>query len=149
MSDHPQSGLAGSLRQLGTTVLGILQTRLALVGVELEEALQGFFVTMAVALAMMLFATLGLLAFTMLMVVAFWDTHRVLALALLSFAYLALAAYFGLRLRRALAERPPLLEASLAELEKDRAALRADDAFSESSARVPAESARDGARDSV
>lgn len=126
MSDSAKGGLRGSLRQLGATVLGILQTRLALAGVELEEALQDFFAAMAVALAMMLFATLGLLVFTMLIVVAFWDTHRLLALALLSFTYLALAVYFGLRLRRTLAERTPLLQASLAELEKDRAALHDD-----------------------
>ena len=120
MSDPAHSGLRGSLRRLGTTVLGILQTRLALVGIELEEALQGFLAIMAAALAMLLFATLGLLVFTMLIVVAFWDTHRLLALAMLSFVYLALATYFGLRLRRALAARTPLLQASLAELEKDR-----------------------------
>lgn len=137
MADPVQSGLLGSLRQFGATVLGILQTRMALIGVELEEALEGFIATMAVALAMMLFATLGLLVFTLLIVVAFWDTYRLLALALLCLAYLALAGYFGLRLRRALAERTPLLQATLAELEKDRAALRDDMPQSISLARVP------------
>jgi len=123
MSDPDKPGLRVALRQLGASLLSTVHTRFSLVGIELEEALQGWLSVLAVAFAMLLFGTLGLLVFSLLIVVAYWDTHRLLALGLLSGAYIGVAAYFAWRLKCALARRMPLLQASLDELEKDRDAL--------------------------
>lgn len=117
-------GLFASLRQLAATGIAIFQTRLALAGIELEEEIQRLLRVLLLALGLILFLALGLLVFTLMIVLAFRDEHRVLAMGALAFIYLAIAAGLWWRLRRQLAERPPIFEATLAELEKDHAALK-------------------------
>jgi uncharacterized membrane protein YqjE len=55
-----------------------------------------------------------------------WDGHRELALALLSAGFLGCAALAGFISMRKARSKPPLLAATLAELERDRQALRGD-----------------------
>lgn len=126
MSDSPEKsgGLFASLRQLAATGIAIFQTRLALAGIELEEEIQRLLKVLLLSLGLILFLALGLLVFTLMIVLAFRDEHRVLAMGVLAFAYLAIAAGLWWQLRARLADRPPIFEATLAEFEKDRAALK-------------------------
>ena len=128
MTEEPQPGLRSSLRQLGATVLGIVHTRLALAGVELEEELRRVVDMLVLALALAVLAGIGLLVLTLTIVVVFWDGYRLVALGGLTVLYLGLAVWCGLRLRDALAARPPMFAATMHELEKDRAALQGSDA---------------------
>jgi uncharacterized membrane protein YqjE len=116
--------LLSSLRRLAATGLGILQTRLALAGIELEEEIQRLLGMLVLALGAMLFFALGLLVFTLLIVLAFWDEHRVVAFGVLTVLYLGLGGFFFYKLKASLGSRPPIFETTLAELEKDYGALK-------------------------
>lgn len=85
------------------------------------------------ALAGLLCLTLGLLVFSFLAVVAFWDTeHRHLAIVLVGLVYLLIGVVLLLMARKQAAESPLVFEGTLAELERDREMLSADDDSSSS-----------------
>jgi uncharacterized membrane protein YqjE len=113
-------GLLDSLRRLAATLVATLQTRLEIVATEVEEekarlariavlaALAGFCLALAVNLAVLF------------LVVLFWDTNRLLAIGVLAGVFAAAGLALGLALRSAVAQRPRLLSATIAELRKDR-----------------------------
>lgn len=113
-------GLLASLRSLATTAVDILRTRLALLAAEVEEESLRLARLAFLALVALLLLTLGLLAFTLLLVVLFWDTHRVLVVGLLTALYLGGAIAIALYVRSGLRGGSKLFSASLAELDKDR-----------------------------
>lgn len=119
------SGLFGSLRQLLITVLGMAHTRMALAGVELEEELQRLIGLLLSMLGLLVFGLVGMLMVTLMVVLAVDAAQRVTVLAILAASYLGLGAWFWWRIQRVLATRPPFLQATLAELAKDRDALQA------------------------
>lgn len=123
MTDSESPGLRSSLRRLGVTALGALHTRLALAGIEIEEEIQRLVGLMMMAMAALLLAALGLLVLSFLVVALLWDSYRVASFVGLAVLYLGLAAVLALRLLQTLRTRPPVLQATLAELEKDREAL--------------------------
>jgi uncharacterized membrane protein YqjE len=112
-----------ALRSIGPSIIGLLRTRLELFGIELAEE-KGRAAQLAVLGALaLLFAGLGLLMVNVLVLALFWDTHRFLAIAGLIVAYGGLALLCVSRLQSALAARPPMFEATLAELKADVEAL--------------------------
>jgi uncharacterized membrane protein YqjE len=113
-----------SLRQFGATTLGMVHTRLSLAGVELEEELQRLVGVLLMALAGLLFVALALIVFTFLIVFSVREDERVIALAILGLVYALAAVLFGWRAKRVMDLRPALFAATLAELEKDRVALK-------------------------
>jgi len=125
----PAPKLLASLRQLAATALGMVQTRLALAGVEVEEELQRLLALLLSAVGLLIFGSLALISVTALLVLASSAENRLLVLALCSGVYVLLASYFWTRISRQLHDRPPFLEATLTELSKDHAALKggADD----------------------
>lgn len=116
----PEAGLIASLRRLAATGVAIVHTRLTLLSSELDE--ERLRVTQMLVLgAIALFCGfIGVLLVTLTVVVAFWDSHRLLALGVLSGIYLAcgIAALVALKTRAA--QRPKLFSGSLAELARDR-----------------------------
>ena len=124
MADSSSPGLRVSLRRLGVTALGALHTRLSLAGIEIEEEIQRLVGMLVLSVAALLLAALGILLFSLLMVVLFWDSYRVSAIVAMGALYVVVAALLGLRVRQMLASRPPLLAATLSELERDRDALK-------------------------
>jgi len=147
MTEHEPPRLLESLRQLGVTFLGVLHTRLSLASIELDEEIRRLVSSLVVAVAMLVFAMLGLLVFTMMIVLTVGSRNPILALGILTVIYLLLSGVCWLWLRKLFAERPPLLQATLAELEKDRAALTGregvDDAVAEAYVTTPAAHNRD------
>ncbi len=116
-------GLLQSLRNLAATLVALLQTRLELLGTELEEErlrLAQVLLWSGVALA---FLVLGTVMLTLFVVVLFWDTQRVLVSGLLAAVYLALGAAAVMMARSRARARSKLFSASLAELAKDRESL--------------------------
>jgi uncharacterized membrane protein YqjE len=114
----------GSVRNIGTTLLALLGTRIELIGVELREEslrIQRMLVAGAVA-AILLGAALVLAG--VLVVVAFWDTHRLLALAAVTVAYAALGAVLLARARAAARAAPTPFAATAAEIQADLELLR-------------------------
>ncbi len=118
------TGPVASLRALGATLLEVVATRTELAVVELREEgerRKGELVLVAVGA---LFLALGLLLVALLVVVFFWDTHRMVALGGVTALYLGIAAFAFLRLRARVAAAPQPFEATLRELAADRELLR-------------------------
>ncbi len=116
--------LLASLRQLALTALAMAHTRLALAGVELEEELQRLIGLLLTLLGLLVFGLVGMLTVTFMVVLAVDAAQRVMVLAGFAAAYLGLAGWFMWRVRGMLAARPPFLQATLAEMERDREALQ-------------------------
>jgi uncharacterized membrane protein YqjE len=115
--------LLDSLKRLARTAVELLQRRLELLSRDVEDAKVRFLSILLLGAVALLCLALGLVTGTLWLVVAFWDTHRMLVLGSLTGAFLgggllALAA-LGWRARRG----PRLFDGTLAELEKDRDAL--------------------------
>lgn len=123
-ADRPQGGVQVPLRALGAAVLGLLETHVAILGVELaeeKERLRELVVLAALAAAGI---TLGLLTLSAFLVVAFWDSYRLQVLAALTLVYLGLGIWAMLAFTRSAARHPNPLTTSVAELAKDRERLK-------------------------
>ncbi|MDX3904754.1 MAG: phage holin family protein [Pigmentiphaga sp.] len=124
MSESPH--LLSSLRTLAATCVGILRTRLELVAIELAEEKSRLMGMLLVALAALLCLTLGLMMFSFLIVVVFWDTeYRHLAIALVGAAYLLVGLVMLFMVRRQASHAPIAFDDTLAELQRDRDMLAA------------------------
>ena len=118
-------GVFASLRAVLATVLGIAGTRFELLGIEFaeeKERLVAFAITGFIAAFALSFAVLLL---TLFCVVLFWDSHRLIVIGGFAVLYAAAGAWAVARLRAQLAAHPALFAGTVAELEKDRDALRA------------------------
>ncbi len=127
MDDHDGSkppghplGMFDSLRQLLGTLAGIAHTRIELLGTEVEEqvARLTWMLLWTIISLFLAFTTMVLIAVAVL--VAFWDTNRILAATLLAAGFAVLALISCLRVRALARERPHLFQATLEELAKDR-----------------------------
>lgn len=117
---HATEAPHGPLRRIVGALLGIVHTRLELLGIELSEEKDRLLAALFVGLAAMLFGTMALIAFTFLVAAAFWDSYRWQALAILCGVYLLIAVVCGVIARQRLRSAPLMFQATLSELEKDR-----------------------------
>lgn len=123
----PPAGLFGSLQRLLATLLDIAQVRLDLLTAEFErEKLRVFDGVLWVTVAL-LFIGLGLLLLAALLVSVAPEHLRPLVLGLLALCSLGFGAWLVLQARRRLTSPEGALPATRAELQRDRAALRASD----------------------
>ena len=118
--DERAGGLLGSLKKLASSLAAVVQTRLQLFANELHaEGLRlarlGLFAAAAV-----FFLALAVIMSTLLVIVLFWDSNRVLVVGGFAGIYLALGVAFGVAVCRRIRERSHLFEASLNELARDR-----------------------------
>jgi uncharacterized membrane protein YqjE len=116
----PISSLIGSLKGALSTLLGIAQTRLEIISTELQEEVGRAAELLLWAFVALFAAGIGLFLGALVLIFAFWETHRVLVSILVMgfFFLLALAALLVLRAR--LRSRPRLFEATIAEFARDR-----------------------------
>jgi len=113
-------GLLESLTILAGTLVAIVHTRLDLLSVDLEEERAHLFSLLALTLSALFCLGIGVVLATILLVVAFWDTHRLLALGALAGFYLVIGmGVWAFALHKA-RTKPRLFAASLSELFKDR-----------------------------
>lgn len=113
-------GLFDSLGALASSVVAIIHTRLELLSTDLEEDQQHIFSLLVLALVALFLLGVGVVLVTILLVVAFWDSHRLLVLGLLAGFFLLsglTAAAVALHKAR---NKPRPFAASLLELYKDR-----------------------------
>lgn len=113
-------GLLASAKIFLATLLDVASTRLDLLVTELEEEKLRFEGMLAWGALTLLFGALALVFLSLLVVAAFWDTHRVAALVCVTVAYLALAVTCGRQLRLQHSRKSRLFSASLDELRKDQ-----------------------------
>jgi len=123
-SQAAPEGLFESLKTLSVSLVSIVHTRLELLSTDVaeeREQLTSFLVLVLVALGCL---GVGLVLLAILVVVAFWDTHRLLALAGMTGIFLVAGVGLGWFAIHRVRTKPRLFEASLAELSKDRQQLR-------------------------
>jgi uncharacterized membrane protein YqjE len=116
----PAGGLLVSLQRLLTTVLDIVHTRVAIVSTEYEEERERIRELVVFGLGAMFFVSLGVVLFTLFVVMLFWETYRLYVMGGFAVLYLGLGVVAGIALRHRLKSRPRLFATTLAELSKDR-----------------------------
>jgi uncharacterized membrane protein YqjE len=112
--------MLGSIRELARSVVAFAETRARLAGSELEEQWLRWYEIVIWTLLALFFLGMGLVLASALIVLVFWDEHRVLAAALLTALYAGAGALSLGVSRKRLRERPRLFAATIAELTKDR-----------------------------
>lgn len=113
-------GLLASLTTLAATLVAMAHTRLDLLSSDLEEERAHWVSLLVLALSALFFLGIGVLLATLLLVVAFWDTHRLLVLGVLTGLFLAAGITAWRMVLHQARTKPRLFAASLAELSKDR-----------------------------
>jgi uncharacterized membrane protein YqjE len=111
--------IAETMGRIGGNLIAMVQTRLALAAVEIEEESQrmlGYFVLALLSLILFGIAMV-LVALTIIMV--FWDNYRLEAAIGLAALFGAAGTWVALKLRAGIANKPRLLAATAAELNKD------------------------------
>ncbi len=109
---------------MASSFLAIFKTRFELLTLELEEESTRLFSYLLFSLLALFFLCLAILLGVLLLVVVFWDTHRIGIIAGLSGVFGILALIIGLSVRRCYLNKPRLLDTTLSELGKDMDALK-------------------------
>jgi uncharacterized membrane protein YqjE len=117
-------GLFASLRRLVTTLVELVHSRLDLVGIELQLEVQRATSLLLWAFAGIVCGTVALVLLAMTVLIAFWDTHRLLAAGCITAVFALASLGMALHVRRRVRTRPRLFGATLDELQHDVAALK-------------------------
>jgi len=119
-SQAAAGGLFESLKTLSVSLVGIVHTRLELLSADIAEEREHLITLLLLVQLALFFLGVGILLLALLIVVAFWESHRLLALGGLTGLFLLASvgsAWLAVHKTRT---RPRLFEASLAELSRDR-----------------------------
>ena len=119
-SQAATGGLFESLKTLSASLVGIVHTRLELLSTDIAEEREHLITLLLLVQLALFFLGVGILLLALLIVVAFWESHRLLVLGGLTGLFLLAsvgAAWLAVHKTRT---RPRLFAASLAELSKDR-----------------------------
>jgi uncharacterized membrane protein YqjE len=118
-------GLFRSVSNLLATLFAIAQTRFELLTTELQEEIQRAAALLVWGFIALLAAGVGLVFIGVTIIVTYWDTNRVAAALWVTGGFVALAAIAVTVLVVRVRSRPRLMDATRAELAKDRAELEA------------------------
>ena len=113
-------GLFESLKTLSVSLVGIVHTRLELLSTDIAEEREHLITLLLLLQLALFFLGVGVLLLALLIVVAFWESHRLLALGSLTGLFLLASAGTAWLAMHKTRTRPRLFAASLAELSKDR-----------------------------
>lgn len=120
----PAPPLAQSVRGLLGSGLELVQVRLSLLGVEVQEEVARLGRLWLLATVCCVLLAVGLVFVAILITVALWDSHRLLALAAFSAVFLTAGAVAWAMLYQVQQQGSGLFKASLAELRADIERLR-------------------------
>lgn len=119
-------GLIGSVRGTANSAVSLLRNRLELLGVELAEEQVRLLALVQYGAIALIALSVGIVFLAVFLTVLFWDEHRVLVLGVFSALFIT-GGIWALFMALAYAKRKStLFSASLAELQKDSAALKSD-----------------------
>jgi len=116
--------MPGPVREFARTLLSFALTRTRLAATEIEEQALRLIEILIWVTAALFFLASAILFAAILVVLAYWDTNRLLAAGLLAALFVSIGTGAALFARQLLRERPKLLATTLAELERDRDTLR-------------------------
>ncbi len=126
MTDNagPRSaGLLASLRGLLLSALALAENRLALLSNELEEQKLRLVQGLVMAVAGLFVLGVGLVLFAGFVLLLFWESYRLPALAALTLGFLGAGVWLLASARRRLRSKGGPFGVTLAELRADRAAV--------------------------
>ncbi len=118
-----QENLLSSIKGLASTGASIAQTRLELLSLDVQIARSKFISLLVMIISALFFLFFGLVMLALLIVIYSWETDRMMALGLLTGAFLSIGIILALLITQSLRKMPKLFEASISELAKDREAL--------------------------
>jgi uncharacterized membrane protein YqjE len=127
MTDRPTDGIARSARRMLAIVVSIVKTRLGLLAVEVLQEQRRIWLLLVLTALALIFVSMSLLMLSLLVIVAYWEEGRLLAIGCLLGLYVAATTATLLILRHKAKSGSTLFAASLGELSKDHAEL--EDAF--------------------
>jgi uncharacterized membrane protein YqjE len=105
-------------------MIAMLYNRLDLLSTDMEEARERLLALLVLTFVTLFCVCLGMVLLAMLVVVVFWDTHRLLALSALTGFFLVAGAILSIIAMRALRNMPRVFASSLTELSKDHELLK-------------------------
>lgn len=118
-----QENLLSSIKGLASTGASIAQTRLELLSLDVQIARSKFISLLVMIIGALFFLFFGLVMLALLIVIYSWETDRMMALGLLTAAFLIVGLILAALITQSLRTMPRLFEASITELAKDREAL--------------------------
>ncbi len=116
----PSEGLIGSIRRLIGNLLGVLQTRLEILSLDITEERFNLARMLVVIVCVLFCFQLGILLAVLFVALAVADADRLPAIGIAALVLLLLAIIGAAWLWRWLKTRPPLFAGTIAELQKDR-----------------------------
>ena len=125
MSEHETDaarprGLFDSLKSLLATLSALAQTRLELLGTELEEQVARLAILLVWSIVALFLVFTAVVLAAVAIVIVFWDEHRVLVAFGLAATLALLAGGALMYVVAQLKARPRMFQATLEELSKDR-----------------------------
>jgi uncharacterized membrane protein YqjE len=118
--EPPRPGIFASLRRLSDSGLALLQNRVELFSVELEEQKIRLVRLLVLVAAAVFMANTAVLVLTATIILVVGDKARVPVMICLSLVYLGGATAAVFALRKEIKESPPPFDGTIAELKKDR-----------------------------
>jgi len=115
--------LSASVRGLAATLIELAQVRLELFSVEAQEEVLRVASMVAYGAIALVCMALGLGFLAILITVALWDQHRLLALSVFTGVFLAVGLFAAWRARERVLRGSRLFSASIDELRQDRESL--------------------------
>jgi uncharacterized membrane protein YqjE len=119
-SPEPGVGLLQSLRNLATSLVILLQTRLELLANDLEEGSARLLQVFFLAAGAFLFVTLGMLTLTLLAILWLWEEGQAGAIVGIAVIFFLAAVGLAFGVRNRIRARPRFLEGTVDELARDR-----------------------------
>jgi uncharacterized membrane protein YqjE len=123
---QPPIGLLLSLRGFAATATGLVRTRLALLKLELNEEADRLIGLLLWGFAAVLLGVAGLVFVAVFLTVLLWDGYRLAALGVFAALFVSAAALAITMAVKLVKRGSGLFATSLAELQRDESALRAD-----------------------
>jgi len=123
MSVHATDGIVRSGKRMLAILVGMARTRLNLLAIEIMQEKSRIWLLLILTALVLLFAFMALLTFSLLVVVAFWDDNRLVAIGCLLAFYVAATVVTLFFLRQKSKIGSSLFAGTLGELSKDSDAL--------------------------
>jgi uncharacterized membrane protein YqjE len=111
--------ITNNINRIVSTLVAMMQTRLELISVELEEELTRIASYFVYALIALYCAGVAVSLGIFLVIALFWDEHRIAVLLTLIGLFGAISIFIAAWLRTQFLNKPRLLEQTIAELKKD------------------------------
>jgi uncharacterized membrane protein YqjE len=124
-----KGGLLDSVKNLLFTVISMGQTRLELLSVELEEERERLTDMLIWTLVTLFFAGMAVVLFTMLMLVIFWDSYRLVAIGIMLGIFVVGTVISWRNLCNTRQNKPRIFSATITELSKDSDELRSPNEY--------------------